>query len=106
MISADLITDNSSSTSSIRTGENICLYPKTTSMAVSTSSAAQTQKYCPLVSCVAVSCIVRILCVLCGEPFVAVLRNFRRHQIHQRENEHPHQIDKVPVQPADFNVVR
>ena len=48
-----------SSTSSMRTGSNICLYPSTTSIAVRTSSAPHTQKYCPLLSsCVATSCIV------------------------------------------------
>src|SRR5450631_3914228 len=62
MISADLIIDRTKSTSSIRTGENTCLYPSTTSIAVSTSSAPQTQKYCPLLSsCVAASCIEFIL---------------------------------------------
>src|SRR5579864_5963660 len=126
MISADLITDNSSNTSSIRTGENTCLYPNTTSMAVSTSSAAQTQKYCPLVSCVAVSCIsgslnqARIGCPILLSRFLRKrvgiltsqtcpgprLADLRRHQIHQWEDEHPHQINKVPIQPANFNVVR
>src|SRR6476660_5221992 len=60
------MTDNNSKASSMRTGENTCLYPNTTSMAVSTSSAAQTQKYCALLSsCFATSCIVDALDPLC-----------------------------------------
>src|SRR5437588_3993049 len=58
MIRADLITDNSSRASSMRRGEKTCLYPRTTSIAVRTSRAPHTQKYCPLVSsCFATSCI-------------------------------------------------
>src|SRR5689334_15831970 len=107
IISADLMIDSSSRTSSIRTGENTCLYPSTTSIAVSTSRAPQTQKYCPLASsCFATSCIREssvCLCVPCGE---FVLGNLSRHQIHQREDKHPHQINKVPVQPANLHIVR
>src|SRR5580692_12552995 len=66
MISADLMIDKINSTSSMRTGSKICLYPSTTSIAVSTSSAPQTQKYCALLSCpeyssLAASCIVEVL---------------------------------------------
>src|ERR1700676_1556988 len=66
MISADLINDKISSTSSIRTEANTCLYPSTTSIAVSTSNAPHTQKYWPLLSscvaaCVATSCMAEVL---------------------------------------------
>src|SRR5580693_3333494 len=108
MISADLMIDRISSTSSMRTGSKICLYPSTTSIAVSTSSAPHTQKYCALLSCpeyssVAVSCIEFVLTQSKGRssPY-----DLRRQQIHQRENEHPHQIDEVPVQPGHFHILR
>src|SRR5246127_1037520 len=110
-MSADLMTDKISSTSSICTADIIrLLYPSQTSMAVRARSPPQTQKYCPLLSsCFATSCMSRssvYSCALCGEAFLAVVRNLRRHQIHQREDKHPHQINKVPIQPANFNVVR
>src|ERR1017187_2416600 len=34
------------------------------------------------------------------------LTNPRGHQIDQREDEHPHQVDEVPVEAADFHVLR
>src|SRR5579872_3132344 len=33
------------------------------------------------------------------------LLNLGRHQIHQRENEHPNQIDEVPIEAADLNIL-
>src|SRR5579872_2353898 len=99
MISADLMIDRIRSTSIIRTGSKICLYPSTTSIPVRTSSAPHTQKYCPLLSsCAVVSCICFPLC-FSVTPVVKGLGDLRRHQIHQREDEHPHQIHEVPVQP-------
>src|SRR6476661_8531104 len=93
MIRADLITESSS----------------TTSMAVRTSRAPQTQKYCPLASsCVATSCI-SSLSVFLGDPDdsgVCSSVNPGRHQINQRENKHPDQIHKVPVQARDFHIMR
>src|SRR5215469_7324187 len=115
MMSADLMTDSNSSASSMRTAEKTCLYPSTTSMAVKISNAPQTHKYCVLLpSCVvATLCIsslsLRILSSRNGSSLAegsACLRNLRRHQIDQREDEHPHQIDEVPIQSRDFHVMR
>src|SRR5271169_6525366 len=104
MISADLMIDRISSTSSMRSGAKTCLYPSTTSIAVSTNNAPHTQKYCPLLSsCAATSCIVCSLS--CSFRWLVAggernsLRDLRRHQIHQRENEHPHQVHEMPVEP-------
>src|SRR5579864_5576552 len=78
-------------------------------MAVRTSKAPQTQKYCPLASsCVATSCISSPLRFLC-DPDDAGYRssaNPGRHQINQREDKHPDQIHKVPVQARDFHIMR
>src|SRR5215469_17672506 len=45
------------------------------------------------------------ICSVCS-LIVRSLRHPRRHQIDQRENEHPDQIDEVPVQAADLDVLR
>src|ERR1700730_8894121 len=110
MMSADLMIDRTSSTSSMCTGSKICLYPSTTSTAVSTSNAPQTQKYCPLLSscaaCVATSCMSEVLLFVLDVLGKLSLGDLRRHQIHQREDEHPHQIDEVPVKPSNFHIMR
>src|SRR5256885_16413227 len=69
-------------------------------MAVSASNAPHTQKYCPLLSsCAAVACIIQALSI-------GSLRNLRRHQVHQWEDEHPHQVNEVPIQPRNFDILR
>src|SRR5271163_2981954 len=96
MISADLITDSTSSTSSMRTGSKICRYPSQTSTAVRTSNAPHTQKYWPLPSsCFATSCIV----------FSPQL-DLGRHQVDQGEDEHPDQVDEVPIQSRHLHILR
>src|SRR5215472_7665226 len=116
MINADLITERMISTS----------------IAVRTSSAPQTQKYCPFVSsCFATSCMIEnprskssashnssdklhrstaAFSRRASQPrtgaFSPFLCHLRRHQVHQREDEHPHQVDKVPVQSRHLNVMR
>src|ERR1700733_11027687 len=37
---------------------------------------------------------------------LATALNLRRHQIHQRENKHPHQIHKMPIQTRHFHIMR
>src|ERR1700722_7495681 len=101
MIRADLITERGSRTSSMRNGSNTWGWASTTSIAVRTSSAPHTQKYCPLLSsCVAASCVI----VSLGNELAS--SNPRRHQINQRKDEHPHQVDEVPVQSGHFHIVR
>src|SRR5438132_6146921 len=41
------------------------------------------------------------VCVLMGSSF----SEFGGHEIDQGENEHPHQVDKVPVEPGDFHIL-
>src|ERR1700722_6124565 len=116
MISADLITERSSRTSSMRTGWNTWREASTTSIAVSTSSAPHTQKYCPLLSsCVAASC---VIFSLSGKPPDISVKplsthsrqttpsNPGRHQVNQREDKHPHQVDEVPVKSRYFDIMR
>src|ERR1700730_7067826 len=128
MMSADLITERISSTSSIRNASKICLYPSQTSTAVRTSSAPHTQKYWALLSsCVVASCMFRVLAPLqrfvfrdsyqgmplgipqmqhCQSRLQPLgLRDLRGHQIDQREDEHPHQVDKVPIESRCFDIM-
>src|SRR5579871_4797156 len=39
-------------------------------------------------------------------PSLSPLPNLYVHQVHHRNHEHPHEIDKVPVEGPDFEIVR
>src|SRR6266852_40255 len=39
-----------------------------------------------------------------NRSLIALQDNLGRHQINQRKDEHPHQIDEVPVEPGNFDV--
>src|ERR1022692_4059500 len=119
MISADLMIERIIRASSICSGSKTRLYASTTSTAVRSSSAPQTQKYCPLPS----SCVAAAVCIMLSPKLLVLLaRSFGAgcpsvalrfllvhacgHQIDQRENKHPDQVHEVPIQSRDFHVVR
>src|SRR5882724_3100006 len=72
-------------------------------MAVRTRSAAQTAKNWvrPWWRC----CSATRAAMACWKAsMVRLLENLGRHQIDQRENKHPNEIDEMPVQAGDFDI--
>src|SRR5579863_4432931 len=82
-----------------------CSYARTTSRPVMASSHPQTKKNVRLLAstCSAASCMssVNLRSILAR----GALCHLVRHQVDERENEHPDQVDKVPVESAHFDVV-
>src|SRR5207248_3267604 len=99
MIRAALTTERPIRITSMMTGVT-CSYARNTSMPVKISSRIQTVVKLLIVPCSASSTCVASWALMRVSP----LRHLDGHQIHQREHEHPHQVDKVPVQPGHFDV--
>src|SRR5581483_5903853 len=87
-------------------GVNTCSYARTTSTAVKISSATHTKKYGFLLSsCSTAAGLIAMWCIVLPRRNEMPLHDLGGHQIHQRENEHPHQVYEMPVQSRYLDVM-